>query len=1276
MKQMKKIAAVFAAVLILFSAVTPVFSVFAEGMGTEGSDSPEGDGGVYVSPRYLAGTKPSTLEGKTQLDVNLFLQALLQKAGKGYSQSNRYDVNYYDCSSLVQRVFRDFGITANVPASTYYWYDLLDKSSIGDTVTFYGADSYIEYRLTAKNITIQGHEGYFTKPGTIMVMIAPELFTGHICVSLGAFERQSAGLDPIADRNTIIQNTEDYVAAQMEARYGVPASLFTNPGAVSGVRSVWMYDNALGTDMTTKTGEQSGPYNSIWRVEAFNPSRGVCVDNCTHGTNYTPNVRYVLEPVSPGDPSVLDAAPEITDVTVSDVTPEGYRVNVKFTAPAGLREVQMPTWTENNWQDDLQWHNAIIVDGNTAYWDVKIYDHNNETGAYITHVYVTDILGRQAVAGVNVTVPESGSTEPEAPETMGFTEAWVSDVTEDGYVVNAEFIAPNGVSEILMPTWTEADGQDDLVWHKASTTDGKTVQYYVKASDHNNESGLYITHIYLRDPKGNEIVASVSADVPAREPEPQEELAITHVSVSDFPLGGGVRIGISYTAPKGVKEILMPTWTEKNGQDDLVWHKAEIHEEYNMASLDMNISDHNNELGVYYTHIYLYDNTGAYVIEPVTYTISKEYTPLTIKPVITDLVVSNVTEYGYTVTATISSINPIKEVLMPTWTEANGQDDLIWYEVHAYEKAVGVGIYEASYHVRTSDHNYERGQYITHVYVTDENGEQDVAATGAFIPLAQTGPKITDVTVTDVSPQGYTVTVTFDAPNGVKEVQMPTWTDKNWQDDVIWYNAEVNGNTASLRISTANHNNETGLYQTHIYVYDKADNYVIEKITVDVPEKEPVVQEKLAITDLEVTELSEDGFRVTAAFTAPNGVSEVLMPTWTEANGQDDLVWHRAQVNGNTATCYVRTADHKNESGLYITHVYVKDPSGKQVIAATAAEVPEKSTPAKPEGPVITNVTVSDVKPWGYSVTALLNVPNGVDKVLMPTWTDNNWQDDLVWYEVEVYGNIAYLYVNTENHNYETGLYHTHIYVYDKTGAYVIEPLDITVPANEDEPPAAQEELGIKYVMVVSPNIHGYTVFTEFTSPNGVSEVLMPTWTEANGQDDLIWHKAEIDSPNAPYKVNGHTATFYVQTAEHNNEHGRYITHVYLRDLTGKEVIAAIEVDVPEPSAPVDPEPLYPIYTQKGIFIYNGLDYAPVFHPDYYVNQYPDLKQAFGTNAQLAFQHFVNNGIQEGRTASPYFSVTTYRDRYADLRAAFGDNLPLYVQHYLTTGIHEGRSGK
>ena len=39
------------------------------------------------------------------------------------------------------------------------------------------------------------------------------------------------------------------------------------------------------------------------------------------------------------------------------------------------------------------------------------------------------------------------------------------------------------------------------------------------------------------------------------------------------------------------------------------------------------------------------------------------------------------------------------------------------------------------------------------------------------------------------------------------------------------------------------------------------------------------------------------------------------MPTWTNANGQDDLVWHQASVSGDTATFYVPSSAHKGESG-------------------------------------------------------------------------------------------------------------------------------------------------------------------------------------------------------------------------------------------------------------------------------------------------------------------------------------------------------------------------
>ncbi len=93
-------------------------------------------------------------------------------------------------------------------------------------------------------------------------------------------------------------------------------------------------------------------------------------------------------------------------------------------------------------------------------------------------------------------------------------------------------------------------------------------------------------------------------------------------------------------------------------------------------------------------------------------------------------------------------------------------------------------------------------------------------------------------------------------------------------------------------------------------------------------------------------------------------------------------------------------------------------------------------------------------------------------------------------------------------------------------------------------------------------------------------------------------------------------------------------------------------------------------------YIYNGLDYAPIFDAEYYLGKYADLRQAYGTDGAKALQHFVNWGMAEGRVASENFNVHTYKSRYSDLRQAYGNNLKSYFTHYLNWGIKEGRSGK
>lgn len=101
--------------------------------------------------------------------------------------------------------------------------------------------------------------------------------------------------------------------------------------------------------------------------------------------------------------------------------------------------------------------------------------------------------------------------------------------------------------------------------------------------------------------------------------------------------------------------------------------------------------------------------------------------------------------------------------------------------------------------------------------------------------------------------------------------------------------------------------------------------------------------------------------------------------------------------------------------------------------------------------------------------------------------------------------------------------------------------------------------------------------------------------------------------------------------------------------------------------------PAAPVAPAAQTFLYQGMDYSPVFDPVYYADRYEDLKRAFGTDAQKLFRHFCTYGMKEGRIACADFNIQKYREYYADLRKAFGSQLPLYYKHYLTYGRRERR---
>ena len=97
-----------------------------------------------------------------------------------------------------------------------------------------------------------------------------------------------------------------------------------------------------------------------------------------------------------------------------------------------------------------------------------------------------------------------------------------------------------------------------------------------------------------------------------------------------------------------------------------------------------------------------------------------------------------------------------------------------------------------------------------------------------------------------------------------------------------------------------------------------------------------------------------------------------------------------------------------------------------------------------------------------------------------------------------------------------------------------------------------------------------------------------------------------------------------------------------------------------------------------------GVDYAPVYDPEFYLSRNRDVEKAFTKSTyggvtvvddSAVLRHFINYGMSEGRRGSEAFDVYSYKTRYLDLRKAYGSNLKGYYLHYLEYGMKEHRNG-
>lgn len=173
-------------------------------------------------------------------------------------------------------------------------------------------------------------------------------------------------------------------------------------------------------------------------------------------------------------------APVISNVKVSNLTMEGYDVSCTVTDNSEVYYVVFPTWTAKDDQDDIapEWWNLFkskvvgrYIGDNTYTFHVNIADHNNEHGAYLTHIYAYDNAGNSVCYGINdITVPypdanvtfdANGGSAEFVSKTVPYGDAYgvLPEASCTGYIFDGWYTEPTGGQKVTKDTACNTYGE-------------------------------------------------------------------------------------------------------------------------------------------------------------------------------------------------------------------------------------------------------------------------------------------------------------------------------------------------------------------------------------------------------------------------------------------------------------------------------------------------------------------------------------------------------------------------------------------------------------------------------------------------------------------------------------------------------------------------------------------------------------------------------------------------------------------------------------------------
>ena len=243
---------------------------------------------------------------------------------------------------------------------------------------------------------------------------------------------------------------------------------------------------------------------------------------------------------------------------------------------------------------------------------MPVSDHGNYYGKYTFRSFGFDALG---YSGQMIQITQTISKPVVSPPTAGSISAVSSSDGKSFKVTVGNVTDADGVSQVQLAVWSEAEGVGKAKWYNASKISGTSNwQVTVPVSDHGNYYGKYTFRSFGFDALGcsGQMLQTTNTN---ENPSPAA------VSISAVPASDGKSFTVtvnSVTDADGVSLVQVAAWNDAEGVNQAKWYNASRIGGTNNWRVIVPVSDHANYTGNYTFKSFGFDNAGKVGVMLIT----------------------------------------------------------------------------------------------------------------------------------------------------------------------------------------------------------------------------------------------------------------------------------------------------------------------------------------------------------------------------------------------------------------------------------------------------------------------------------------------------------------------------------------------------------------------------------------------------------------------------------------------------------------------------------